>query len=94
MGLAKNRPTKKRKFECCTFGSVLTSVVVPDWPNGAFMIDPLLNTGANGIDFMYMQETRQLTCHVHFSQIPVNAAADATSRLSVAEVEEIESDKV
>jgi hypothetical protein len=59
-------------------------------PAPQLLMNPLLNTRANGIDSIYMQEARQLTCHVTFIQIPVNTAAESTSRISVADVQAVE----
>jgi hypothetical protein len=87
LGLAKSCPTKKRPLEQCTISSILTSVEVPEFFSLAIIINPSLNSGANGIDFIDTQETRQLTCNVRFSKTTVNTCEDATSRIPLAEVQ-------
>lgn len=52
-------------------------------------MNPSLNTGANGIDFIFIntQETRQLTCNAGFNKTTINTCEDATSRIPLAEVQ-------
>lgn len=86
LGLAKERPTKKRPWGFCTINSILTSVEVSD---GDDLEDDA--SGTDGIFLMYTEEKRVLTCSVRYTKIPVNSVEDVTLRLPHARVDEAES---
>ncbi len=91
LGLAKKRPTKAKTLQYCTIGSILTSIECgPEVPYEV-QLTPDCPCAVNGIDFIYYEQNRCLSCTVRFSKVVVREEADATSRIATAEVENIES---
>lgn len=84
LGMAKARPTKNHPFVTCTIG---TSVELNDNIPMELIKTPLLPWSGNGIDFIYTEETTQLSCFLRYTKIPVSNAEVATSRTSRAQVQ-------
>jgi hypothetical protein len=89
LGLARKRPTKSSPIQCCQIGGLMTSVeCIVDVPD--YVVEkPESNYTANGIDFIYYEQSRCLSCIVRFTKITVNTEEDATSRIAGAIVEHI-----
>jgi hypothetical protein len=51
-----------------------------------YMRKPLIPYKGNGIDFIYTEESRQLSCNVRFSSLVVSDAKVATDRIPSADV--------
>jgi hypothetical protein len=89
LGLAKNHPTKSSPIQCYLIGGLLTSLeFIQDVPE-YMMANPEYNYTANGIDFIYHEQSRCLSCIIYFTKITVNTEKDATSRIASTIVERI-----
>jgi hypothetical protein len=86
IGLAKNRPSKKRCIVDCTIGSIMTSVEVGHCAPEAVLAKPLQRVPNNGIDFVFTDETRQLLCNIRYTKLVVEKSEVATSRITTANV--------
>jgi len=86
IGLAKNRPSKKRRIVDCTIGSIMTSIEVGDFAPEAVLAKPLQRIPNNGIDFVFTDETRQLLCNIRYTKLVVEKSEVATSRITTADV--------
>ncbi len=91
LGLAVNRPTKCRPVGYCSVSSIFTSVECGELVPTAVTSDPKSRCTANGIDLLFSEENRILSCHVRFKKITVTRAEDVTCRLPSAYVEAISS---
>jgi hypothetical protein len=91
LGLAKKRPTKTKPVGCCTIGGLLTSVECGAEVPYEVFLEPDHHCGRDGIDFIYYEKNRCLTCTVRFSKIVVNEKTVATSRIPTAVVTSPES---
>lgn len=90
LGLSTERPTKKCKFKYCTINGKLNSIELGERIPAENIAYPLMKTGANGIDFIYTEESRQLTCNVRFTAITVSHSDIAKSRVPNADVQQPE----
>jgi hypothetical protein len=88
LGLAKKRPTKSMPTQYCPIGDILTSVECGPQVPAEMLVKPDRSCSANGIDFIYSKRNRNLTCTICFSKITVKVEADATSRITIANVNE------
>jgi len=89
LGLCRKCPTKSSPIQSCLIGGLLTSIeCIPDAPD-YMLAKPESNSTANGIDFIYYEQSRCLSCIIHFSKITVNTEEDATSRIAGAVVERL-----
>jgi hypothetical protein len=86
LGVSRRRPTKANPLQFCTIGSILTSVEVGPEPPFEVVLKPDCNVSVNGIDFIYTESNRCLSCIIRFSKVVVSDEAVATSRLAAAEV--------
>ncbi len=86
LGLAKRRPTKARPVEYCTIGGILTSIECGAEAPYKVVLNPDCQCTVDGIDFIYSEQNRFLSCTVHFSKITVTDEAVAKSRIATAEV--------
>ncbi len=91
LGLAVNRPTKCRPVGYCTINSIFTSVDCGDVAPASVTSNPRSKCTENGIDLIFSEENRILSCHVRFKKITVTKPEDITSRLPSAYVEVISS---
>ena len=73
IGLAKKRPSKKRRIVDCTIGSIMTSIEVGDSAPEAVLVKPLQRIPNNGIDFV-------------FTDVVVEKSEVTTSRITTADV--------
>jgi hypothetical protein len=86
IGVTKKRPTKSNPVVHCTIGSILTCIECgPEIPE-ALIRKPESRSYLNGIDFVYSEQNRNLTCTVRFSKITISSADVATTRIATAEV--------
>ncbi len=86
VGLAKKRPTKSLPINFCTVGCVMTSIDCPDEIPYEILGKPDASCKTDGIDFIYSEQNRYLTCTVRFTKVTVNTAADAICRIATANV--------
>lgn len=86
VGLAKKRPTKAMPTDCCTIGCMLTSIDCSDEIPYEVLLKPDAPCTANGIDFVYSEQNRYLSCTVRFTKVTVSTADVATCRISSADV--------
>jgi hypothetical protein len=86
LGLAKRRPTKAMPVGYCTIGGILTSVECGLQVPYEVLLNPHCNYAADGIDFIYSEHNRSLSCTIRFTKIVVKVESDATSRIATAEV--------
>lgn len=86
LGLTKRRPTKKSPLVHCTVGSFLTAVEVGENLPVELVADPKKRYHGDSVEFLYTEESRQLTCTVRYSKMIINTHAVATSRIRTAEV--------
>jgi hypothetical protein len=86
LGLAKKRPTKATPEGYCTIGRILTSVECALHAPAAVLLKPEGQCGADGIDFLYSEENRALSCTIRFTKVVVRDERDATSRIAIAHV--------
>lgn len=92
LGLTKSRPSKKNPVGYCTMGGILTSIECGVMVPQAVMQNPEIRSTANGIDFIFSEQNRNLNCNIRFTKIVIKEATDATSRLPTAQVTSAESD--
>ncbi len=87
LGLAKKHPsTRAKPVQYCTIGEILTSVECgPEVPHEV-MLKPESQCAVDGIDFIYSEQNRYLSCNVCFTKIVVREEADARSRIASAKV--------
>jgi hypothetical protein len=86
VGVSKKRPTKAKPTQYCTIGAILTSVEVgPEVPIEV-VLKPACNVAVDGIDFIYSEQSRCLSCTIRFSKIVVSHKEVATTRISKAQV--------
>jgi hypothetical protein len=86
LGLAKRRPTKSAPIVYCSIGGILTSVECgPEIPY-ELLISPNHPCAMDGIDFIFYEQTRTLSCSIRFTKIVVSDEAVATSRIPMARV--------
>jgi hypothetical protein len=88
IGISSTRPTKKCKFKYCTVNGKLNSIELGESTPAENVADPLMNFGNNGIDFVFSEESRQLTCILRFTSIPVSNSDIVTSRVPKADVKQ------
>jgi hypothetical protein len=88
LGIVKKRPTSKVPLVYCTEGSFLTSVEVQENLPDELVAKPLQRFPRDGVDFIYTEESRQLTCNIRYSKIKINNRETVTSRMPTAEVHE------
>jgi hypothetical protein len=86
IGLSGRRPTKSCPLKYCTLNGKLNSVEVDDSIAPAIQANPLMTQKNNGIDFLYSNETRQLSCNVRFTSMTVTNPEVAISRIRTADV--------
>jgi hypothetical protein len=86
LGLAKKRPTKAAPEGYCSIGAILTSVECEREAPYEVLLNPDCHCTADGIDIIYLEQNRYLTCTVRFTKVVVREAADATKRIAVAQV--------
>lgn len=86
LGLAKKRPTKANPVGYCTIGGILTSLECGPHAPHDIISKPDGHCGADGIDFIYSEQNRVLSCTVRFTKVVVQNARDATSRIPTAHV--------
>jgi hypothetical protein len=86
LGLTKRKPTKKNPIHNCTVGSFLTAVEVGDNLPTELVIDCKNRYHGDSVEFLYTEESRQLTCTVRYSKLLINTHDVATSRIPTAEV--------
>ncbi len=79
LGLSTGWPTKRCKMKYCTINGKLNTVEVEDLIPPKVRADPFMSSRRYGIDFIYSEETRQLTCNLHFTSLPVSTADIAKS---------------
>lgn len=91
LGLAVNRPTKNRPVGYCSINSIFTSIDCGEIVPASVTSDPKSRCTADGIDFLFSEENRILSCHVRFKKITVTRAEDVTCRLPSAYVGTISS---
>jgi hypothetical protein len=85
LGLSIAKLAKKNRFKCCMIDEKLNSIELGGCVMEDYVRKPLMPHRDNGIDFIYTEESRQLTCNVHFSSIIVPDAEIATARLPFAD---------
>jgi hypothetical protein len=88
LGLSTGRPTKKCKFKYCTINGKLNSIELGDSIPAENVAYPLMATRSNGIDFIFSEESRQLTCNIRFTAITVSHSDVAKSRVPNADVQQ------
>lgn len=86
IGLAKKRPKKSSPIQCCTIGGILTSIECPPEVPLEILLKPTSQCTIDGIDFIYYETSRCLSCIVRFTKITVNTKEDVTERIAVGEV--------
>jgi hypothetical protein len=86
LGLAKDRPTKQSPISHCSITNILASIECENVVPREVALKPHRPCGANGIDFIYSEQNRSLTCTIRFSKIVVNEPVDATSRIALADI--------
>lgn len=91
LGITTTRPTKKCRFKYCTVNGKLNSVEVEQAIPYENVLSPLKNSGKNGIDFVFTEESRMLTCIIRFTSITVSQPEIVISRVPKADVKQPES---
>ncbi len=86
MGLATTRPTKGRPVSYCRINGNFTSIECGDLALEDIIKNPQLQCRANGIDLIFSEQNRILSCHVLFQNIAVRTPSDVTSRMPSAYV--------
>jgi hypothetical protein len=86
LGLAKKRPTKAFPVGYCSIGGILTSVDCGQNVPYEVLLNHDCQCTADGIDFIYSEQNRCLTCNIRFTKLVVREATDTTKRIAVAEV--------
>jgi hypothetical protein len=86
LGLSASKPTKKNPFKGCIINDKLNSIELDDYIMDEYIRKPLMPYKGNGIDFIYTDESRQLSCNVRYSSLVVSNAEVATDRIPSADV--------
>jgi len=86
IGVSGAKPSKSRPLQCCTIGSLLSSIECMTEVSPEVRLKPIVRVDCDGIDLMFTHETQTLMCIVRFSKIPIVTANVATSRISAAVV--------
>jgi hypothetical protein len=86
VGLAKKRPTKSMPIGFCTVGGVMTSIDCSEEIPCEVLLKHNAPCSTDGIDFIYSEQNRYLTCTVRFTKVTVNTAEDARKRIATADV--------
>lgn len=84
----KIRPTKRCKVKYCIINGKLNTIEMEEMIAPEIIADPLMPNWKNGIDFIYSEEMRQLTCNVRLTSVTVSNADVAKSRISSADVKQ------
>jgi hypothetical protein len=87
-GTYKKKPTKKIPIVVCTQGSFLASVKFPDNTPFELTTNPPLRYVGDSVEFLFTEESLQLSCIVRYSKIIINTSDVATSRIPLADVHE------
>lgn len=88
LGLTKRKPTKKSSHLHCTVGCFLMSVEVGDDIPDVLLANCNARYYGDSVEFLYTEESRQLTCTVRHTKIIINSHNVVTSRLWLALVHE------
>lgn len=64
LGLAVNHPTKQRPVGYCTINCNFTSIECEEVEPEEVIKNPRIKCAANGIDLVYSEENRILSCHI------------------------------
>jgi hypothetical protein len=86
LGLTKKRPVKAAPVGCCTIGGLLTSIECDEEPPYEILLQPDHPCTTDGIDFIFYEKARCLSCTVRYSKLVVNDRIVATSRMPSAVV--------
>lgn len=86
LGLTKKRPTKAAPVSCCTIGCILTSIECAAEAPQELLLHNDRPCTMDGIDFIFYEKSRCLSCIVRYSKLVVNTNAVATSRIPSAVV--------
>jgi hypothetical protein len=87
LGLSGSRPNKRNKVKYCTLHGRLNSVEVSDTVDDQLLRNPLRKARSNGIDFIFSEQSRLLTCNVRFTSLIVSSEDVARSRIPSVFVE-------
>jgi hypothetical protein len=79
---------KSAKFKYCTINGKLNSIELGNLIPVENVGYPLMTTRSNGIDFIFSEESRQLTCSIHFTAIIVSHLDVVKSRVPNADVQQ------
>ncbi len=88
LGLAVNRPTKQRPVGYCTINCIFTSIECGDVEPKEVVRKPRIKC-TNGLDLIYSEENRILSCHIRYQKFTVTRPEDVTSRVPSAVIETI-----
>jgi hypothetical protein len=86
LGLAVKRPKVSNPEFYCRIGGILTSVECPAEVPYSIFLKPDESCSVDGIDFMFCEEHRSLTCTIKFSKLIVTDENVAKARLPSAVV--------
>ena len=86
LGVASKRPTKSNPRCSCTIGGILTSIECEQEVPYNIIVKPDSPYHLNGIDFIFYEVQRSLSCIIRFSKIVVKDGFVVTSRLPSAVV--------
>ncbi len=88
LGLSTGRPTKKCKFKYFTINGKMNLIELGDSIPAENVGYPLMTMRSNGIDIIFSEESRQLTCNIHFTAIIVSHSNVVKSRVPNADVQQ------
>jgi hypothetical protein len=88
LGLSVGRPNKRCKVKYCIVNGKLNSVEVGENIPIENVDNLSMQSRKNGIDFLYSEEMRLLTCNVRFTSITVSTPEVARSRIPCADVKQ------
>jgi hypothetical protein len=86
LGITKKKPSKKCPLVYCTENGFLTSIELGDHTPAELVAKPLKKWPGNLVDFIYTEESRQLSCTIRYSKIKISSRDVVISRLHTAEV--------
>jgi hypothetical protein len=84
----QKKTTKKIPIVVCTQGSFLALVKSPDNTPFELSTNPLLWYVGDSVEFLFTEESLQLSCIVRYSKIIINTSDVAMSRIPLADVHE------
>ncbi len=86
LGLTKRKPTKKNPLAYCSVGSYLKSVELGEEVPFDLIQSFNQKYHGNSVEFLYTEESQQLSCSVRYSKMIINTTDAATSRIPTAYV--------